>query len=94
MGRFLQALVIVAGSGLIAIGAAPGASAQGGGGRNCTTPPGMNYMICDGQRVPKPDNRVANGDGSWREETRQGKCVVIKEKNAAGEYRETRRCDP
>jgi hypothetical protein len=36
---------------------------------------------------------VTNADGSWREETRQGKCVTIKEKSAAGEYKETRRCD-
>jgi len=48
--------------------------------------------IKDGKRVPK-GNRVANADGSWREEVRQGKCVTIKEKTAAGEYRETRRCD-
>ncbi len=61
--------------------------------QNCTSPPGMNYMICDGQRVPKPTNRVLKPDGGWREETRQGKCIVIKEKSASGEYKETRRCD-
>ena len=33
-------------------------------------------------------------DGSWREEVRQGNCVTIKEKSAAGEYKETRQCNP
>ena len=46
----------------------------------------------DGKRVPKADRQV-NADGSWREEIRQGKCVTVKEKSAAGEYKETRRCD-
>ena len=32
-------------------------------------------------------------DGSWREETRQGKCITVKEKSPAGEYKETRRCE-
>jgi len=36
---------------------------------------------------------VVNADGSWREEIRQGKCVTVKEMSAAGEYKETRRCD-
>lgn len=57
-----------------------------------STPKNWNYEIKDGKRVPK-GNRVTNADGSWREEIRQGKCVTIKEKTAAGEYRETRRCD-
>ncbi|HEX6073631.1 MAG TPA: hypothetical protein VFY95_11570 [Sphingomicrobium sp.] len=56
------------------------------------TPKGWSYEIKDGKRVPK-GNRVVNKDGSWREEIRQGKCVTIKEKSAAGEYKETRRCD-
>lgn len=56
------------------------------------TPKGWNYEIVDGKRVPKGDRKV-NADGSWREEIRQGKCVVIKEKSASGEYKETRRCD-
>jgi hypothetical protein len=53
----------------------------------------MNYMICNGQRVPKPGNRVVQPDGSWREETRQGNCIVIRERSAAGEFKESRRCD-
>lgn len=64
---------------------APEAKAQ-------STPKGWNYEIRDGKRVPKSD-RVTKADGSWREEIRQGKCVTIKEKSAAGEYRESRRCD-
>lgn len=58
------------------------------------TPKGWNYEIQNGKRVPKSGNRVANPDGSWREETRQGNCVTVKEKTAAGEYRETRQCNP
>jgi hypothetical protein len=57
-----------------------------------TTPRGWNYEIKDGKRVPKA-NRLTNADGSWREETRQGKCVTIKERTATGEYKETRQCD-
>ena len=57
-----------------------------------STPKSWNYEIKDGKRVPKAD-RVTNADGSWREESRQGKCVTIKEKSASGEYKETRRCD-
>lgn len=76
----------------VAIAAATGfaltASAQGQ-----QTPKGWNYEIRNGQRVPK-GNRVTNRDGSWREEVRQGNCVTLKEKTAAGEYRETRQCEP
>lgn len=56
------------------------------------TPKNWNYEIVDGKRVPKGDRKV-NADGSWREEIRQGSCVTIKEKSAAGEYKETRKCD-
>ena len=57
------------------------------------TPKGWSYELKDGQRVPK-GNRVTNPDGSWRETIRQGNCVTIKEKSAAGEYKETRQCNP
>jgi hypothetical protein len=56
------------------------------------TPKNFNWEIKDGKRVPK-GNKQVNADGSWREEIRQGKCVTIKEKSAAGEYKETRKCD-
>jgi hypothetical protein len=57
------------------------------------TPRNWSYEIKDGKRVPK-GNRVTKPDGSWREEVRQGNCVTIKEKSAAGEYKETRQCNP
>jgi hypothetical protein len=62
-------------------------------GQNAATPKGWNYEIKDGKRVPKAD-RVTKADGSWREEVRQGNCVTVKEKSAAGEYKETRQCNP
>ena len=94
MSMFLRTTLLAAGASLAALAGASGASATAAqSAQNCTSPPGMNYMICNGQRVPKPTSRITNPDGSWREETRQGKCVVIKEKSASGEYKETRRCD-
>ena len=72
-----------------AIGLATAASAQ----QAQQTPKGWNYEIRDGKRVPKND-RQTNADGSWREETRQGNCVTIKERSASGEYKETRQCNP
>jgi hypothetical protein len=58
------------------------------------TPRNWSYSIDkDGRRVPK-GNRVNNPDGSWREEVKQGNCVTIKERSAAGEYKETRQCNP
>jgi hypothetical protein len=57
------------------------------------TPKAFNYEIRNGQRVPRPGNRVTNPDGSWREESRNGKCVTIREKTAGGELKETNRCD-
>jgi hypothetical protein len=57
------------------------------------TPKGWSYEIKDGKRVPK-GNRITNPDGSWRETIRQGNCVTIKEMSAAGEYKETRQCNP
>lgn len=75
---------VIAGLGLSAV-----ASAQG---QAQSTPKGWNYEIKDGKRVPKGDRKV-NADGSWREEIRVGKCVTVKEKTSAGEYRESRRCD-
>ena len=87
---------IILAAGLAALGlglAAAPAGAQGQAGQGCTSPRGLNYMICNGQRVPKPGNRVSAADGSWREETRQGNCIVVREKTANGEYKESRRCD-
>ena len=75
---------------VVALGYASAAAAQDNQVRS--TPKNWNYEIKDGKRVPKAE-RVTNADGSWREEVRQGKCITIKEKSSAGEYKETRRCD-
>lgn len=88
--RLEVALAVVAGFGVasMALAQAPQQSPA----QNAATPKGWSYTIKDGKRVPKGD-RVVNADGSWREEIRQGKCVTVKEKSSAGEYKETRRCD-
>jgi hypothetical protein len=87
--------------GVLLVGIAVLASAALGGGalaqstadnNTRATPKSWNYEIKDGKRVPK-GNRVTNADGSWREETRQGACVTVKEKTATGDYKESRRCD-
>ncbi len=85
------ALSVIAGYGIasMALAQAPQQQQQG---QTAATPSGWSYTIKDGKRVPK-GNRVVNADGSWREEIRQGKCVTVKEMSAAGEYKETRRCD-
>jgi hypothetical protein len=88
MTRTWKIVLVVAGVALAAT-AASAAYAQSG---DQVTPKAWNYEIKDGKRVPKGERQV-NADGSWREEFRQGKCVTIKEKSAAGEYKETRRCD-
>ena len=86
----IPASAVVAAFGFSAVAAAaPGPAPQS---QTQSTPKGWNYVIKDGKRVPK-GNRVTNADGSWREEVRQGKCVTIKEKSSAGEYKATRRCD-
>jgi hypothetical protein len=86
--RLAVAIAVAAGFGVasMALAAAPG------GQQTQATPKGWNYVIKDGKRVPKGD-RVVNADGSWSEEIRVGKCVTVKEKSAAGEYKESRRCD-
>jgi hypothetical protein len=88
--RLAVALSVMAGFGLasMALAQAP----QQPQAQTAATPSGWSYTIKDGKRVPK-GNRVVNADGSWREEIRQGKCVTVKEKSSAGEYKETRRCD-
>ena len=87
-----RTLVKAVAVGTVAVVAAGGfallASAQ-----NRQTPSNWSYEIKNGQRVPKT-NRVVKADGSWREEVRQGNCVTIKEKSKAGDYRETRQCEP
>lgn len=95
MKRFSKGALLVAVAGVAGVGFAGAAFAQqtANNAGSQATPKGWNYEIKDGKRVPKGGNRVTNPDGSWREETRQGSCVTVKEKNAAGEYKESRRCD-
>jgi hypothetical protein len=85
-------IVLGLGAAALAATAASAAYAQAAAGNDQATPSSFNWEIKDGKRVPK-GNRVTNSDGSWREEIRQGKCITIKEKSAAGEYKETRKCD-
>lgn len=92
MKRFAIALIMAGAVGVAAPGLATAAQAATQSQDVQKTPKGWSYEIKDGKRVPK-GNRVTNADGSWREEVRQGKCVTIKEKSSAGEYKETRRCD-
>ena len=85
---------IMFGIGGVAVAALAGAAwAQSSGGGDRATPSNFNYEIKDGKRVPKAGTRIANADGSWREETRQGKCVTIKEGGADGSVKTTRKCD-
>ena len=94
MKRFSKGALLAAVAVVASVGFAGAAFAQQtANNADHATPKGWNYEIKDGKRVPKGGNRVTNPDGSWREETRQGSCVTIKEKNAAGEYKESRRCD-
>jgi hypothetical protein len=83
---------IVLGVALAGLAATAASAAFAQQSADVATPKGFNWEIKDGKRVPK-GQRQTNADGSWREEIRQGKCVTIKEKSAAGEYKETRRCD-
>ena len=85
---------IVLGVGALALAAtaASAAYAQATASADQATPSNFNWEIKDGKRVPK-GQRQTNADGSWREEIRQGKCVTLKEKSPAGEYKESRKCD-
>ena len=95
MKRFAVALAVVAVTTVAAAGAAGVARAQASDHakeHTQVTPKNFNYEIRDGKRVPK-GNRVSNADGSWREETKVGNCLTIKEGTAAGEVKITRKCD-
>ena len=88
--------VIMLAVGGVAIAAlAAGAALAQSGGQSSTgtqnTP--FNYEIKDGKRVPKPTSRITNPDGSWKEETRQGSCVTVKEGTPDGAVKTTRKCD-
>ena len=88
MSAVVKKALMIGGAALVAALATSAAVAQ-----NQSTPRGWNYEIRDGKRVPK-GNRETKADGSWREVSRQGNCVTVKERSANGEYKETRQCDP
>ena len=83
---------IILGAGALALAATAASAAYAQISGDHATPKNFNWEIKDGKRVPKGD-RQTNADGSWREEIRQGKCVTVKEKSAAGDYKESRKCD-
>jgi len=84
-------LAAVGGVAVLALAGTAWAQASGHAGHTQSTP--FNYEIKDGKRVPKPTSKVTNPDGSWREETRQGNCVTIKEGTPDGAVKTTRKCD-
>ena len=89
-----RAIMFAIGGVAVAALAAGAAWAQSGAGSATQqTPVNFDYVIKDGKRVPKPNNRIVNADGTWREETRQGACVTIKEGTADGAVKTTRKCD-
>ena len=88
-----RAIILVVGGVAVAALAAGAAWAQAGQGHGHTQSTPFNYEIVDGKRVPKPTSKVTNADGSWREETRQGNCVTIKEGTPDGAVKTTRKCD-
>ena len=83
---------MILGVGVLALAATAASAAYAQATGDVATPKNFNWEIKDGKRVPKGQKQT-NADGSWREEIRQGKCVVVKEKSAAGEYKESRKCD-
>lgn len=90
-----RAIMFAVGGVAVAALAAGAAWAQSGAGQGHghTQDTPFNYEIVDGKRVPKPNKRITNADGSWREETRQGNCVTIKEGSPDGAVKTTRKCD-
>lgn len=88
----IAAAVAFLATGLLLVAAGPTPALAQAASKTAKTPENFAYDIVNGRRVPR-GKRVTNPDGSWREEIRDGACVTIREQNAAGEYRETRRCD-
>ncbi len=92
MVRLSKAALAIGAAALIGTGVAGAAQAQAQqAGNQRSMPKNWSYEIKNGKRVPKA-NRVTNPDGSWREEVTRAGCVTVREKTAAGEYRESVRC--
>ena len=89
MTRYARNSMLIAAVAVAVTSVAGVAQAQG---QTKSTPKSWNYEIKDGKRVPKAE-RIKNADGSWREETRQGNCVTVKEGTANGEVKISRKCD-
>ena len=92
MSSLVMKAVLVGTVAVFAATAAAGVAKAQANATGQATPKNWNYVIKDGKRVPKSD-RVSNADGSWREETRQGNCVTVKEGSPSGEVKITRKCD-
>jgi hypothetical protein len=75
----------------VALGAWAPALAQKGG-KGAKVPDSWAYELKNGKRVPKA-NRIVASDGSWKEEAKDGPCVMVREQTGPGEYREVRKCD-
>lgn len=78
----------------VGLGFAAASSAQAAQSQSKSIPKSWNWSLDkNGNRVPK-GKVVKNPDGSSREEVRVGKCVTVKERTAAGEYRQSTQCNP
>lgn len=88
-----RAIIFAIGGVAVAALATGAAWAQSGANTTQNTPVNFDYVIKDGKRVPKPNTRIVNADGTWREETRQGNCVEVKEGLKDGSVKTTRKCD-
>jgi invasion protein IalB len=92
MVGFAKAALAIGAAALMSAGVAGAALAQTQqAGTQRPIPKKWSYEIKNGKRVPRA-NRVTNPDGSWREEVTRAGCVTVREKTAAGEYRESVRC--
>lgn len=89
----MNRVVIMVAIGAVAALAVAGTAYAQSQGNTQATPTNFNYVIKDGKRVPKPNNRVVNADGTWREETKAGACVEVKERGKDGSVKTTRKCD-
>lgn len=88
--QFAWKMVLIVGGLALATTAAGAAYAQQA---PAETPKGFNWTTDkSGNRVAKPGSRITNPDGSWREETRKGECVSVKERTANGEIKTTNSC--
>ena len=87
MSMFVRTTILsaLAAAGLGLAASAGAESVQPAGQQGCVSPPGMNYMICNGQRVPKPTRSYVKPDGTKVEEQEsRGGCREIRERRPDG----------